>query len=138
MERKRLIVVIASALMILAFIGLPVISVSTFGFSATMLDMLMKNSSIMFTLLLLLMLLAPIYLIIDVYRDRLPFMEKVKIPAKIASLIPVVCFIIFTIVLSSGSGRGIKPDKDSGFYIYLLVAIVIAVLPYVKHPSLEK
>ena len=66
------------------------------------------------------------------------FREKVKIPAKIASLIPVVCFIIFTIVLSSGSGRGIKPDKDSGFYIYLLVAIVIAVLPYVKHPSLEK
>lgn len=92
MERKPLIVVIASALMILAFIGLPVISVSTFGFSATMLDMLFKNSSIMFTLLLLLMLLAPIYLILDVYRGRLSFMEKVKIPTKIASLIPVVCF----------------------------------------------
>ena len=138
MERKRLIVVIASALMILAFIGLPVISVSTFGFSATMLDMLMKNSSIMFTLLQLLMLLAPIYLIMDVYRDRLPFMEKVKIPTKITSLIPVVCFIIFTIVLSSGSGRGIKPDKDSGYYIYLLAAIAIAILPFVKHQSLEK
>ena len=74
----------------------------------------------------------------DVYRDRLPFMEKVKIPAKITSLIPVVCFIIFTIVLSSGSGRGIKPDKDSGYYIYLLAAIAIAILPFVKHQSLEK
>lgn len=136
MERKRLIVVIASALMILAFIGLPVISVSTFGFSATMLDMLMKNSSIMFTLLLLLMLFAPIYLILDVYRDRLPFMDKIKIPTKIALLVPIICFIIYTIVLSSG--KGITPDKDSGYYIYLLAAIVIAILPFVKHPSLEK
>lgn len=138
MERRRLIVVVASALMILAFIGLPVISVSTFGFSATMLEMLFKNSSVMFVLLQLLMLLAPIYLILDVYRDRLTFMEKIKIPAKIVSLIPVICFIIFTIVLSSGSGRGVKPDKGSGYYIYLLASIVVAVLPYVKHPSLEK
>ncbi len=51
MERRSLIVVIASALMILAFIALPVISISGFGFSATLLDMLMKNSSIMYTFL---------------------------------------------------------------------------------------
>lgn len=136
MERKRLITVVASALMILAFIGLPVISVSTFRFSATMLDMLLKNSSIMFTLLLLLMLLTPIYLIMDVYRERLPFMEKIKIPSKITSLVPLVCFIIYTFAFSSG--KGITPDKGSGYYIYALAAIVVAALPFIKHPSLEK
>ena len=136
MERRSLIAVIASALMILAFIALPVISVSGFGFSATMLDMLMKNSSIMYTLLLLLMFLVPIYLILDVYRDRLSFMEKIKIPSKIASLIPLVCFIIYTFALSSG--KGITPDKGIGYYIYALATIVVAALPFIKHSSLEK
>lgn len=136
MERRSLIVVIASALMILAFIALPVISVSGFGFSATMLDMLMKNSSVMYTFLLLLILLAPIYLILDVYREKLSFMEKIKIPSKIASLVPLVCFIIYTFAFSSG--KGITPDKGSGYYIYALAAIVVAALPFIKHPSLEK
>lgn len=136
MERRSLIVVIASALMILAFIALPVISVSGFGFSATMLDMLMKNSSVMYTFLLLLILLAPIYLILDVYREKLSFMEKIKIPSKIAPLVPLVCFIIYTFAFSSG--KGITPDKGSGYYIYALAAIVVAALPFIKHPSLEK
>lgn len=136
MERRSLITVIASALMILAFITLPVISVSGFGFSATMWDMLMKNSSIMYTLLLLLMLLTPIYLILDVYREKMSFMEKIKISSKIASMVPLVCFIIYTFALSSG--KGITPDKGSGYYIYALAAIVVAALPFIKHSSLEK
>ena len=128
--------VIASALMLLAFIALPVISVSGFGFSATMLDMLMKNSSVMYTFLLLLMLLAPIYLILDVYRERLSFMEKIKIPSKMASLIPIICFIILAITIATG--KGIAPDKGSGYFIYALAALVVAALPYIKHSSLEK
>ena len=136
MERRSLITVIASALMILAFITLPVISVSGFGFSATMWDMLMKNSSIMYTLLLLLMLLTPIYLILDVYREKMSFMEKIKISSKIASLIPIICFIILAINIATG--KGVTPNKGSGYYIYALAAIVVAALPFIKHPSPEK
>lgn len=136
MERRSLIAVIASALMILAFIALPVISVSGFGFSATMLNMLMKNSSVTYTFLLLLMLLAPIYLILDVYREKMSFMEKIKIPSKMASLIPIICFIILAINIATG--KGVTPDKGSGYFIYALAAIAVAALPFIKHSPSEK
>ena len=51
-------------------------------------------------------------------------------------MVPLVCFIIYTFALSSG--KGITPDKGSGYYIYALAAIVVAALPFIKHSSLEK
>lgn len=136
MKKRDLIVVVASGIMLFAFLALPVLSVKTFGFSLTMFKILINSKSLWFSIVLLLMLLAPLYLIFDKYREKLKFMAKIVIPSKIATLLPIILFLLFLYGINSTS-RGVTPTKDVGFYFYFLAAIVVAILPFIKHGALE-
>lgn len=135
MKKRQLTVVVASALMVLAHVALPLITVPKMNFSVTMFKMLTGNSSVWGFILLLLALLVPLYLLLDVFREKVPALAKVVIPAKVASLLPIIVVVLLTFEISGN--KGIPVDKGIGYYIYLLAAIVVAVLPYVKHPALE-
>lgn len=160
MKKKNLIVVVASCLMLLAYFAMPYIAsfkVSSFGIShaeklnLSLFDDLKDADSVFDFLFTLLLLLSPLYLLMDVFREKLkenvPIVEKIVIPEKVALTLPLELIVITGLFINS-----IKPalnelvqglakfsvEYGSGFYLYLVAAIVVAALPWVKHPLLEE
>lgn len=80
MKNKSLIIVVASSLMLLAYFVLPYVAsikVSSFGMSQTekvnlsLFEGLKETPSVLDFILMLLVLLAPLYLLVDVFREKL-------------------------------------------------------------------
>lgn len=143
MKKKNLIIVIASCVMLLAFL---VFAYIKFGDKSTsMFDMMKNDAPIMAFLILLLLLLSPIYLLLDSFRENLkkniPVVEKIVIPEKVALLLPLILFFLYFFYLKSMPLIGDLMKEGTyglGFYLYLLAGIAVAVLPWVKSPILEE
>lgn len=143
MNKRMLINVVASGLMVLAHLFMPLwsmkVKVMVIGIvdSASMFRTLTETKNIFWFLVLLLLLLVPIYLLLDIFREKIPFMKKVVIPSKVATLLPLVLSILITFDLLSVPDM-VEIELGFGYYIYLLAAIVVAVLPWVNHAYLGK
>ena len=160
MKNKKLIIVVASCLMLLAYFAMPYIAsikVSSFGMSQTekvnlsLFEGLKEATTVLDFLFMLLVLLAPLYLLLDVFRNKLkesvPAVEKMIIPEKVALLLPLIFIILERLFddeiepIANEIAQGLanfSVQYGSGFYLYLVAAIVVAVLPWVKHPLLEE
>lgn len=160
MKNKNLIIVVAGCLMLLAYFALPYVAsikVSSFGMShsekvnLSLFDGLKEASTILDFLLMLLVLLAPLYLLLDVFRDKLkesvPAVEQIVIPEKVVSLLPLIFIILERLFddelepVANTIAQGLanfSVQYGSGFYLYLFAAIVVAVLPWIKQPILDK
>lgn len=141
MTKRKLINTVACGLMIMAHLFMPIVSVKVMGIEIinwiSMFEALTGNKNVFWFLVLLLLLLVPIYLLLDIFREKVPFMQKIVIPPKIATLLPLVLSILIIFDFFAGNDM-VKKEIGLGYYIYLLAAIVVAVLPRVNHPSLDK
>lgn len=151
MKNKRLIIIVACSLMIVAYFTIPVIAsikVTVMGISqSTKYSIYMfraltsNNTSFWFFLIYFLLLLAPIYLLMDVYRkkiqEKISVMAKIVIPEKVAMLLPLILIILLALSISNTIGSNASVVYGIGFYLYLLAAIVLAILPWVNNPLLE-
>ena len=127
-EQVRLFTVIPSLLMIVAFfikIDLGVImNGNSSGFGVSLWDCLTAsgiNAGFLGTLILLLFLLVPIYLILFAYRDTKslePLKPIMKLSPKTAYIIPIVMFVALFVL--GAMYAGITP-----LWLYLLGAIAI-------------
>ncbi|MBQ7461718.1 MAG: hypothetical protein IJS63_05610 [Bacteroidaceae bacterium] len=160
MKKKNLIIVIASCVMLLAYFVLPFITgvkASAFGESETQntddtvsMFYMLKDSGTpaLSIILLVLTLCSSLYLLLDSFRDKLKdfsFIEKIVIPEKVAFLLPVILVLLVRFLykpkgmeLLSGLGAKISMVYGMGFYLFLLAAIVVAALVWVKSPALEE
>ena len=145
MKKKNLIIVVASCIMLLAYFALPCISgiripeldpSRTESTAHSLFDMLTDKAPTMAFLIFLLLLLAPLYLLLDAYLEK--FIKKVILPRKIVFLLPLILIVCLRVLMNSFMSTGNDLPRVGvfgiGFYLYLAAAVVVAVLPWVKNP----
>ena len=149
MKRKNLIIMVSSLVMLIAYFVLPTISgiripeydpFRTQDAAHTMFDMLTGQAPTIAFLMFLLLLLAPLCLLPYAFRNKLkkkaPFVAKLLLPQKIAYLLPLILIISLRLLMKSfmqtGTDLSRTPVFGSGFYLYLIAAIVVAVLLLVR------
>ena len=161
MKNKRIIIVVASCLMLLAYFAMPYANIKVSSFlmsdelSFTQFDDLKDADTILDFLLSLLILLSPLYLLLDVFRENLqeivPIVKKIIISEKVTLLLPLILIVFQRLYVESiipafneiieAYSEGYADfsiEYGSGFYLYLVAAIVVAVLPWVKQSLLEE
>jgi len=121
---NKLGMVVGCAVMLISHLFLPL--VSFMGYSSTMTKAISTTDSFFLKLLLVLMLLAPIYLLLSAFSDNeaLKSLRPIfRINLRMASLIPIVLVLLFSWFMNS---REIRPVMEWGFSLYLLAAMCVA------------
>ncbi|MBP5662921.1 MAG: hypothetical protein J6X16_01435 [Bacteroidales bacterium] len=126
-------VIISSALMIITWLAIPAIDVMG-KVKFTMLKFITSselNPGFFRVLIILLLLLAPIYVVMALYKDS-ESLQKIKgifnYNKKILFSIPLIVMVLFILVFATQSGMGLA----IGSYFYLIAAIVVCATAFVK------
>lgn len=155
MKRKELIIMVCSLVMLIAYFVLPTISgirIPEYDLSRTedspntLFNMLTDKAPATAFIIFLLLLIAPLYLLLDAFRDKLkkaiPFIKSVRLPQKMAYLLPLILIICLRLLMKSFMQTGIDLPRDpvfgSGFYLYSIAAIVVAIMPWISCRSLKE
>lgn len=133
MKKKDLIAAIAGCLMLLAYLVMPYVK---FGPASVSMYDVLKND---FSIFSLLFLLSSVFLVVFSLREKFGIADKIAVPEMVAFLLPVI-FLLCMILFKSKEMKAamMLASYGIGFYLCVLAAIVVAVLPWVKSPILEE
>lgn len=133
-EQLNLYTAIGSAVLLVIWLLIPAIKVDA-GFFSQSFNMVngLSGMGILFTIVILLLLLCPIYLILYSYKDKMPGLKPIFcLDRKMAGIVlaaVAVLFLIMLFVVKGDAGFGIKIPLAPAFGAWLYV-IVSACLCY--------
>lgn len=123
---QKLGIIIGSALMLISHLFLAM--VSFMGYSSTMFKAIGTTTEFYVKMLLVLLLLAPIYLLLSAFSDHeaLKSLRPIfRVNLRMASLIPLALLLLLTMKLNGGD---IVPVLGWGYNLYMLAAFFVAYL----------
>lgn len=133
-EQVKLYTVIGSAVLLVIWLLIPSISISVFGYGTTanMVNAL-SGLGFLYTIVVLLLLLCPIYLILYSYKDKMASLKPIFVlDRKVAGIVVAAVALVFIILLFAVKPMGIPLSPAFGAWLYLLVAAGICYLGFIE------
>ena len=131
-EQVSLYTVIGSAVLLVIWLLIPSISVSVFGYgtSAAMVNGL-SGLGFIYTILILLLLLCPIYMILYSYKEKMASLKPIFVlDRKVAGIVLAAVALLFILVLFIVKPMGIPLSPAFGAWLYLIIAAGICYLGF--------
>ncbi len=128
-DQIKLYSTIGSAVLLVIWLLIPSISMKVMGFgdSFNMVNAL-SGLGFIFTLVILLLFLCPLYLLLYCFKDKMPGLKPIFVlDRKLAGIITAAVALVFIIVLfvfKADAGYGIKIPLSPAFgaWLYLIIA----------------
>lgn len=133
-EQIKLFTVIGAAVLLVIWLIIPSMKVSFLGFgeSFNMVNGL-SGLGFLYTIVILLLFLCPIYLILQAYQDKMPglkpifFMDR-KVAGYVVAGLAVLFIIMLFVIKPSSMGVSVPLSPAFGAWLYLIVAAGICYL----------